>query len=196
VRWEPGDAVVRREVWRSRPWSAWAITVVCDEPGLLGLYLAEGTRFVFPDGDWPGGRHPWHGRGAWRGHGVLHLQRPGEAHAVVAFWNGPARSFAGWYVNFQDPSRRTAVGIDTFDHELDIWIPAGGAWRWKDRDLLHASVETGRFTRDEVAAIEAEGERVAAELDAGRRWWSDEWRAWKPDPAWPVPELPENWENA
>jgi Protein of unknown function (DUF402) len=172
------------------------MTVVRDEPDPLALYLAEGTRFAFPDGDWPGGRHPWHGRGAWSGHGVLHLHRPEEAHAIWVFWAGPERRFAGWYVNLQAPLRRTARAIETLDHELDIWIPADGAWQWKDEDLLEASVGTGRFTRAEVDAITAEGRRVAADLDAGRRWWSDEWKDWAPDPAWPVPELPTDWETA
>lgn len=196
MRWRPGDAIVRREMWRGRPWLGFAVTVVRDDPDLLALYLAEGTRFAFPDGDWPGGRHPWHGRGAWTGHGVLQLQRPGDAHAIWVFWNGPGRRFAGWYVNLQAPFRRTTRGVDTLDHELDIWIPAGGAWRWKDEDLLEGTVGTGRFTREEVAAIRAEGDRLAVELDAGRRWWGDEWKAWRPDPGWPVPELPERWEHA
>ena len=195
MHWRPGDVIVRREVWRGRPWSGWATTVVRDEPALLALYLAEGTRFAFPDGDWPGGRHPWYGRDAWSGHGVLGLHRPGDAYAVLVFWDGPERRFAGWYVNFQDPFRRTRLGVDTFDHELDIWIPDGASWRWKDEDLLEASVATGRFTAEEVAEIRAEGERVAADLDAGRRWWSDDWRTWEPDPSWPVPELPEGWER-
>lgn len=196
MRWRPGDVIVRREVWRGQPWAGLAMTVVRDEPDVLALYLAEGTGFAFPDGDWPGGGHPWHGRGAWTGHGVLHLQRPGDAYAIFVFWEGLERRFAGWYVNFQDPFRRTAIGVDTFDHELDIWIADDGSWRWKDEDLLEQSVETGRFTREQVTAIRAEGQRFASDLDAGRRWWSDEWKSWKPDPAWPVPELPDAWESA
>jgi hypothetical protein len=98
-------------------------------------------------------------------------------------------------VNLQDPFRRTTIGIDTLDHELDIWIPDGGRWQWKDDDLLEASVGTGRFTQSEVDAIRAEGRRVAADLDAGRRWWGDEWQTWEPDPAWTVPELPPGWDS-
>jgi Protein of unknown function (DUF402) len=187
---------VRREVWRGRPWAGFAMTVVRDEPDELVLYLAEGTAFAFPEGDWPGGRHPWHGRPAWVGHGVLHLHRPGDPYSIWAFWDGPDRRFAGWYVNLQAPFRRSERAIDTLDHELDIWIPEGGGRRWKDEDLLEASVATGRFTREEVAAIRADGKAVLAELDAGRRWWSDEWRTWTPDPAWTVPELPDDWETA
>jgi predicted RNA-binding protein associated with RNAse of E/G family len=139
--------------------------------------------------------HPWHDRDAWTGHGVLQLHRPGDPYAVWVFWDGPERRFAGWYVNLQAPFRRTPRALETLDHELDIWIPADGDWQWKDRDLLAASVGTGRFTGEEVATIRADGQRVTADLDAGRRWWSDEWKTWEPDPAWPVPELPGDWET-
>ena len=112
------------------------------------------------------------------------LQRPGEAHAIWVFWRGPRRTFAGWYVNLQEPFRRTEAGYDTQDLELDIWVPAGGGWRWKDAELLERRVAEGRFTRTEAEAIWAEGRRVAAELDAGRRWWDEGWATWQPDPTW------------
>ena len=187
--------VVRREVWRGRPWAAIPVLVVRDEPGLLATYIAEGAPLGFAPGDgFPGGDHPWSGKRAWRGHGTLMLQRPDDAHAVFLFWRGAKRAFAGWYVNFQAPARRWVDGYDTLDHELDLWIPAGGdAWTWKDRDRLEAGVAGGRFTAAEVAAVRAEGERVAAELDAGRRWWDDAWADWAPDPSWPVPALRTDW---
>jgi hypothetical protein len=124
---------------------------------------------------------------------VLALQRPGEAHAIQVFWCGPERDFAGWYVNLQAPFTRTPIGFDTLDHDLDLWIPAGGAWQWKDTAKLEAGVRRGRYTPAEAAAIRAEGERVAAELDAGRRWWSDAWASWEPDPSWTPQALPETW---
>ena len=52
------------------------------------------------------------------------LQRPGDAYAIWHFWHGPEREFRGWYVNLQEPFRRTAQGYDTQDLELDIWVPA------------------------------------------------------------------------
>jgi hypothetical protein len=132
--WSEGEVVLRREVLNDgRSWLEAPVVVVCDEPELLATYMPEGTRFHFPDGPWPTatGLHPWHGRGAWEGHGVLMLQRPGEAHAVWVFWEGPDRDFAGWYVNLQEPFRRRTRGYDTQDLELDIWIPAGsGTWGW------------------------------------------------------------------
>jgi len=185
--WAPGQVVIRREVLNDgRAWLLAPVVVVRDEPDLLATYLPEGTPFEFPDGDWPSvdGRHPWHGRGSWEGHGLLMLQRPGESYAIWVFWHGPQREFRGWYVNLQEPFRRTAAGYDTQDLELDIWVPLEGGWQWKDDELLEERVREGRFTADQVTEIRAVGRSVGADLDAGRRWWSTDWATWTPDPSW------------
>ena len=172
------------------------VRVVEDSPGLLASYLPTAAPFGFPDGEWPGnGRHPWHGRSSWEGHGVLMLQRPGDSHAIWHFWGDPERTFAGWYVNIQRPFARTPIGYDTLDLELDIWIPACGNWEWKDLDVLDDRVREGRFTHEEVEAIKVEGFRIAAELDAGRRWWDERWSAFVPDPGWEASDLPAGWER-
>jgi hypothetical protein len=189
----PGEPIVRRDVWHGRPVVGWGGIVVSDTDDLLVLYMPEGSRIAFPPEDFFGAPHPWSGKNRWHGHGVLQLQRPGEMHAVWVFWEGPKRALGAWYVNIQEPFRRSSIGFDTQDLELDIVIAPGGSWRVKDDDHLEAWIERGRWTREEVAAIRAEGERIIAELEAGRRWWSDEWATWEPDPAWPVLDLPADW---
>ncbi|MDX6513163.1 MAG: hypothetical protein QOE36_2667 [Gaiellaceae bacterium] len=192
--WQPGEPIVRRDVWRGRPIVGWGGTVVSDEEDLLVLYMPEGGPLGFPSTDFFGAPHPWSRRDRWHGHGVLQLQRPRESHAVWVFWEGPAREFTGWYVNIQEPFRRTAIGFDTQDLELDIVIGLDGSWRWKDAERMGEWIERGRWTREEVAAIRAEGERVITELEAGRRWWSDSWADWQPDLSWEVPaDLPPGW---
>jgi len=193
--WGEGDWIVRREIWRGKPWMGTVVRVIEDRADLLVSYIPTGAPFGFPPGDWPGGPHPWHGRGRWEGHGVLMLQRPGEPHAIWHFWDGPERQFAGWYVNFQEPFRRTVVGYDTFDLELDIWIPDGGPWEWKDLDALEDRVRDGRFTDAEVDHIRALVRSVASELDAGKRWWDERWREFVPEPGWEAPDLPAGWDK-
>ena len=193
--WGEGDWIVRREIWRGKPWLGTVVRVVEDRPDLLASYLPAGAPFGFPDGDWPGGRHPWHGREGWEGHGVLMLQRPDESHAIWHFWEGADRRFAGWYVNFQRPFARTAIGYDSLDLELDIWIPAGGDWQWKDAEVLDDRVREGRFTQDEVDRVRRDGERMAVELDAGRRWWDENWSEFVPEPDWQAPDLPAGWDG-
>jgi Protein of unknown function (DUF402) len=186
-RWQPGVSVVRQEVLNDgRVWLRFPVVVVRDDAELLATYVPEGTPFEFPEGDWPSadGLHPWHGRREWQGHGLLMLQRPGDAYAIWLFWHGPDREFRGWYVNLQEPFRRTAEGYDTQDLELDIWVPLDAPWEWKDDELLEQRVQERRFTAAQVAAIRAEGARIAADLDEGRRWWSGDWARWTPDPGW------------
>jgi hypothetical protein len=170
----------------------WGGVVAHDSTSLLALYMPEGTPLAF-DRDFFGEPHPWSYRDRWHGQGVLQLQRPGEMHAVWVVWHGPEREFRGWYVNLQEPFRRTGRGFDTQDLELDIVVGLDGSWEYKDDELLDGWVERGRWTQAEVAAIRREGAAVAAELDAGRRWWSDDWAAWEPDPTWRVPALPTDW---
>lgn len=190
--WEPGDSIVRREVWRGQPKVAWGGIAVADSPELLALYMPEGSPLAFAP-DFFGAPHPWSDKDRWEGHGVLQLQRPGEMHAVWVFWQGAERELGAWYVNIQEPFRRTSLGVDTQDLELDIVVSPGGSWRYKDDKKLEGWIERGRWTPAEVAEIRAEGRRVARLLDQGERWWSDGWADWRPDPDWPHPTLSHDW---
>jgi len=149
--WSEGEVILRREVLNDgRSWAEWPVIVVRDNPGLLATYIATGAPFRFPPGPWPSpdGRHPWAGKERWHGNGVLMLQRPGEAHAIWIFWQGASRAFHGWYINLQEPFRRTPLGYDTQDLELDIWVPAEGPWEWKDDELLEQRLRCLLYTSD------------------------------------------------
>lgn len=192
MRRRRGDPIVRREIWRGEPKVAWGGIVVEDSPSLLVLYMPGGSPLAFAP-DFFGSPHPWSGRSRWEGHGVLQLQRPGDMHAVWVFWHGAEREFRGWYVNLQEPFRRTQRGFDTQDLELDVVVELDGSWHFKDDEMLETWVERGRWSAAEVSAIRREGAAIAEELDAGRRWWSDHWAAWESDPAWEIPALPSDW---
>jgi hypothetical protein len=191
-RWQQGDVILRREVLNDgRPWLEFPVFVVQDEPELFATYLASGTSLHFPTGPWPTGNglHPWHGQKEWEGHGVLMLQRPGDMHAVWVLWQEPRRRFHSWYLNIQEPFRRTDAGYDTQDLELDIVIEADGSWRLKDADVLEQRISEGRYRPDQIDDVRREAARLTGELDAGRRWWSDDWSRWTPDPAWSAPSF-------
>jgi hypothetical protein len=195
VRWRRGDVIVHREVWRGQPWFAMAVVVVEDAPELFVTYLPEQAPFAFPRSA-DGRPHPWHEKAAWEGHGALVLRRPGEAYSVWHFWDGPERTFAGCYLNLEEPFRRTAIGYDTQDLELDVWIPADGPWRFKDEDLLEERVRDGRYTAAQVEATRALGAKLGAMLARDERWWSPEWSSFQPDPDWRAPRFPPGWEEA
>src|SRR4051812_18173378 len=120
MTWASGEVILRREVINDgRAWLEFPVVIVLDHEELLATYVAGGTPLRYPRGPWPtpDGLHPWYPKERWFGHGVLMLQRPGEAHAIWVFWDGPEREFHGWYVNIQEPFRRTELGYDTQDLE-------------------------------------------------------------------------------
>lgn len=105
---------------------------------------------------------------------------PGVAHSVWAFWQGPERAFAHWYVNFQEPFRRVPTGCETFDQELDLIVRPDGSYRRKDVEEFEQLARAGRLPPEEAAAVRAEAAQVAAALDRGERWWDESWAAWQP----------------
>ena len=112
------------------------------------------------------------------------LQRPGDAYAVWVFWHGPEREFRSWYLNLQEPFRRTAGGYDTQDLELDLIVHPDGRVERKDEELLELRVDEGRFTQDQVREIRASAEAIEAELAVRGHWWDASWALWEPDPRW------------
>jgi Protein of unknown function (DUF402) len=172
MAWQYGDVVVTRDVIDGKPWLAVPQYVVEDTAELLVTYLPEGA----PIGYLPDSDHPWYPQPAWLGNGRLELRRPRDTYSVLHFWRGPEGKFSAWYLNLEEPYRRTPIGFDYAD-ELD------------------EHVAKGRYTAEKVARIRADGLRIGAELDAGARWWSDDWITWTPDPEWTTPELRDGWSD-
>lgn len=163
--------------------------VWCMRPGTNGVApvaYAEGRHHYLHDlasGDWETEPFTWHTNR------VLRLTTFGRAHSLDLYWDDATDEFRGWYVNLQEPLRRSRFGYDMRDHALDVWVEPDGSWHWKDDDELALGVELGVWTAAEATAIRAEGERVVAE-----RPWPTGWEDWRPDPAWPLPELPPGWD--
>ena len=132
--------------------------------------------------------------GTWFGGGRLFLARAGAAHSICPSWHADG-SFIGWYVNLEDPWRRTHFGFDTTDHVLDIWVLSDRTWRWKDEDELEEAIETGLFTQLKAKAIREEGERVIERVEAWTEPFNEGWEEWTPDPDWPLPSVPEGWDR-
>lgn len=192
---QPGETVVRREVMRGEVWFAYPSICVSDDGNELVTFLPGGTHFGFPShGAFPAGEHPWKAAGHqfWNGHGMLAIHWADVDHAIFVFWEGPERTRDCWYFNLQDAPRRTSIGFDTVDHELDIvWKNGAPTWEWKDVDEFAATGELRYPGR--THEIQAEGDRIAKALDAGERWWDSSWGDWTPDASWTAPVLPANW---
>ena len=123
------------------------------------------------------------------------LMRPGEAHAIGLFWRGAEREFVGWYGDLQTPLTRTAVGFDTVDHVLDVVITPDRSWSWKDEDEFAVVQLRGLISPSDAAGIRGEGERVIAALEQNTWPFAAGWELWQPDASWPLPVLPDGWDQ-
>jgi len=198
-RWNSGDQVLLRQVWRSRPWFVRPVTVVRDSPELVALYVAPGTickwprtkdghRLRVPQDEWVLEDVPWVG-------GMLRLTVPKAAHSVLLFWDED-RQFVSWYIDLETPIARTPLGFDYMDQMLDIVVaPDLSSWRWKDEDEIEECVRLGYWDAAEASETRAEGERALARLLAREPPFEERWEDWRPDPRWVVPQLSAEWET-
>ncbi|MEZ0579443.1 DUF402 domain-containing protein [Nocardioides sp. MH1] len=123
-------------------------------------------------------------------HHTLRLHEPGRPWSVLVFFDAGTGAFVGWYCNIEDPHTRDARGTYSRDHVLDIWVEPDRSHFRKDEDELVLAVEQGRYTADEAAAITAVADDIDAVIEAWGPPFCDGWEHFRPDPAWPVPELP------
>ncbi|MFD5141916.1 DUF402 domain-containing protein [Streptomyces sp. NPDC058401] len=180
------ETIVRREILDGREWILYPMRVASDDGNTLAAYLHQGTPLTFGRGDFRWGVHPWAAFDpVWQSEGVLQLQRALDGYSVWGRWEDGR--FAGWYVNFQAPMRRTERGFDTLDQELDLWIPGDGSqYRWKDVAEFEERERRGGFTPEEAAAVRAAAREVEAMVLRGDGWW-EEWRNWQVPTEWTVP---------
>ena len=206
--WQAGQQILQQDLWRGKLLSSRPVTVVEDTPTRLALYTHPGSPYysataisrnrnsltlservdILMSDDIP----PLERRVSGDRH-VLTLTPPGAAHSVWLFWTREW-NFQFWYVNLQEPVRRTLGGILVQDQVLDIVASPDRAWNWKDEDDFRVLGEREFFTGEEATAIRAEGERVVAAIERNDPPFCEGWETWRPDASWPIPQIPENWD--
>ncbi len=197
-RFDAGESVVLREVWRGHIWAARAATIVQDTGEQTIFFIPAGTTWMAAVGNGAGLRVPQEAfelapRTYEEAH-VLSFGWSDRAHAVLLFFRPDWRPWS-WYVNLQEPLRRIEIGFDTMDHELDAIVELDGTWSWKDEDEMADAIERGVLPADAEPVLRAEGERAVRSIlgrdpPLDRDWWS-----WRPDPGWPRPRLPAGWDR-
>jgi uncharacterized protein DUF402 len=197
-RFEPGDPIVIREIWQGRVWYARPATVVRDDPNLTMLHVhphahamepvdAAGNALRIPTDDWAF-RDTERGD-AWN----LSFAFPDTPYSVILGYE-PDGELREYYVNLQTPLVRTDAGFDTVEHILDVQItPDRSAWAWKDEDELAEAVVDGLFTDEDVAWFRYWGERAVEHVLLREPPFDEDWSAWRPDPGWSEPVLPDDW---
>jgi hypothetical protein len=199
-----GDVVVLRYITTaSHIEMCWPARVAEDREDLVALFICAGSPYKAgpkksaaekrrqPPGPLPPDEYVWR-------HDTLRLMLPGRSHSVSLSWAVQAgtRRLLKYFVNMEEPFRRTAVGFDTQDHTLDIEVTPELAWRWRDETELANHVAEGFYTAELAVAARAEGQQaIDAILELSHecmRGWSD----WRPLPQWRVPAFVEGWDTA
>ncbi|HSO94807.1 MAG TPA: DUF402 domain-containing protein [Acidimicrobiia bacterium] len=193
-RFAPGTRIELREMWRGRVWTSRPVTVVRDDHDEIVLEMRVGTTFLYPAGP-QHGEHTLHAwlRGewelvprAWEGSDILRIARPGAPFDVWVVPGEPADAsdlsardgwYSGaWYVNLQEPLRRTEHGFDTMDHVLDIVVARDlSTWSYKDEAEFARAVELGVFSTEEAAQIWSDAGEVVARIRTGDPPWNRAW---------------------
>ena len=121
------------------------------------------------------------------------LARPGRWSSIWGFWGEDSGPPKAWYVNLEEPMRRSRAGFDTRDLQLDIVVMPDLTWTWKDEREFDEMRDLGLITDEEANLVRDEGESVIAEIGRGDTWWL-EWKDWVPDASWPLPTLSDGWD--
>ncbi|EOD68496.1 DUF402 domain-containing protein [Amycolatopsis vancoresmycina] len=124
-------------------------------------------------------------------HRTSTLRRIAEDEWSSVWWFfDAAGEFKNWYVNLEVPLGRNPAGVDRIDGVLDVVVERDGTWRWDDEDEAEAAIEVGRLTLEQFDRLRVEGERIGALAERGAYPFDGTDTDFRPDPGWPVPELP------
>ena len=197
--WSPGSTATLRGVLNRVLW-AYPTIVVEDTSSLVALYLPAGamgknlaTRPTPQDALSPQTLRVVDR--TWQRTDVLMLIIPGESFGTYLMWKTGTWELDCWYINLQDPLRRTAIGFDTADHTLDVVVsPDMCDWCWKDEDEFREATRIGLYSPDQAQGIRMEGERAIRLLTCERKSFYRQWECWRADPGWALPQLPPCWE--
>lgn len=199
-----------RDIAHGRVWSARSAFVVHDRSDRVALAVLPGAACKIPTGYEPGQprdpnrsplldeleRNSWELRDhSWEGPYVLFLLEPERWYSVNLMFDPGKQRLLFWYVNFQRPFTRSRAGFDSCDLLLDLVVGPDRSFGWKDEDEFREGRTRGLVGADEEAAVLAAGDEVLARLERRAPPFDDEWTSWRPDPAQPVPRLPEGWDE-
>jgi predicted RNA-binding protein associated with RNAse of E/G family len=132
----------------------------------------------------------------WNRTDVLFLIVPGDSFSTYVMWDTGTKNLDCWYVNLQEPIRRTKIGFDTMDHALDVVIhPDMSSWEWKDDDEFQEAQKVGYFSAEKAREIWSEGERAVKLITSERRSMYEKWATWQANPEWGIPKLSPLWDK-
>ncbi len=182
-------------------------TVVGDDGDLVALALLPGTRCIVPAAYEPGerrgldrvekllrdGSEPKLKENEWRWTRALIVMEAGFYYAVHHFFGADDGRFMCWYVNFQLPFTRSALGFDTRDLALDLVVGPDRQWSWKDEDEFAYLIDRGWISPEDEQLVRAAGDEVLERVEAGDPPFDGRWLEHRLDDYEPIRELADGW---
>ena len=203
-RFQPGDHIAIRYVFRGKVQTVFPSIVVTDTPELIATWTPPGTTVM--NGVSGGTGHlsvevmaaqSWEMVARkWQTSGVLRLKSPRTMWSLWVFWEEGGADVRTWYINIDAPYKRTRFGFDTWDMFLDVVVtPDRKSWEYKDEDEFADAIAAGLFTAREADEVRATAAQALKTVRADRPPFGSIWASWRPDVLWKMPELPDGWET-
>jgi hypothetical protein len=196
-----GDLVALRYITTdARIEMCWTCRVVEDSEEMVALFIAAGSPYkagpkrsaaakrAAPRLDLPPDEYVWRAD-------TLRLMLKGRCHSVSLFFEPGQARLLKYFINMEEPFRRSGIGFDTQDHTLDIEVTPELKWRWRDEQELDDHVAEGFYTPALAAAARAEGQ-WAIDAMLRRQHACLGFRSWRPAAHWGRPAFVVGWETA
>ncbi|HXC55481.1 MAG TPA: DUF402 domain-containing protein [Rhizomicrobium sp.] len=193
MRWPSGKAVLARYAWRGKVYFGGSSIVVEDGAGRTVLYTPMGTPVIRSPIDYSAGTLGEPRLEAWHTTHNLRFLEPGAGYCISAMYAGDSHRFLCWYIDMIEPIRRVRDGFVLWDLALDIVVAPDLLWKMKDEDHFARMREHGWIAPERAAQVLRDKDEAIARIERRAPPFSEDWPAWHPDPAWPIPVMPEDW---
>ena len=200
--WEPGDHVVVRSLQGDEIIRAMPEIVVEDTSAKTVLFTPVGNRYIHKHRKRVKGEIVYGQMGPLREQAVLLDQHtndilmlfyPEKHFSIWLMWRHESGDFSFWYVDLQAPFRRTEIGFDVEDHDLDIVVQPDFSWCWKDEEVVRDLVIHGCWSQEKADLVRRDGLEVVEMIESKTAPFNERWEQWRPDPSWGMPVLSSQW---
>lgn len=199
--WKPGDQVVIRGVTETGAIvTGKAVILVEDSSERTAMYFPVGSPFERRLRRKVNGRYSDDSRTEWRRfvvkeNDILMLFYPGKLYAIWLMWNHDTGIFVQWYADLQTEPRRTEIGFDRYDLDLDVVVRPDLSWAWKDEREFRDLIDLRIFSNETEEAVRTAGQEVISRAQNRESPFNEGWEDWSPDRDWPIPKFPTGWKN-
>jgi protein associated with RNAse G/E len=204
-KWEYGDAILYRSNFNEKIWWAQSMVVIQDSDDQIVLLCKAGFPQMSPKlnpqrrltvKDFLSMNEMEMVKSEWKRTDVLRIIRPKNGFCVFVMWGAETHEHYCWYINIQEPIKRTKLGFETHDLTLDIVIsPDKQKWEWKDEDELKEFVKAGVYSEDKASYIRREGEKALQLFFDNKSPFCDGWENWEIPNDISIPNIPNGWDT-